>query len=183
MLISLALLTLLGQAQGPVPFTVEPSPDGLRFMTQVNGEPQELSAIHAGPTRDILRHGSAVYVAPVAGGLVVIDAQDPVKPVVTSHLAEGRVIVQFGHSGATTLLGMLEDHSALSFDTTDPLHPIPAEYTQPAPATPGGAAAPTRSIASRTPCSSFTSKLTASKPNVVRYSSTVRSSSRQAMPT
>jgi len=40
-----------------------------------------------------------------------------------------------------------------------------------------------RIMASRTPCSSFTSRLTTSSPNVAWYSPMARSRSRQAMPT
>ena len=43
--------------------------------------------------------------------------------------------------------------------------------------------APTCIMASRTPCSSFTSRLTTSSPNVAWYSPIAASRSRQAMPT
>ena len=56
----------------------------------------------------------------------------------------------------------------------DPIGRTPATVTS---------GAPTRSMASRTPCSSLTSRLATSRPNVAWYDATARSRSRQAMPT
>ena len=131
--ISLAVLVVV-LAQGSPNFSVEPTVDGLRLMTEGDGVPRELANVKIGPTRDVLRHGTAIYAAPTAGGLVVVDAQDPNAPIITSRLAEGQTIVQFAHQGPATLLAILDNHAALTFDTTDPLHPAPAQYgVEPAP--------------------------------------------------
>jgi hypothetical protein len=99
MLISFVALVVLAQSSPPLPpsFNVEPTPDGIRLATQVNGLPQELSNLKIGAVKDLLRHGSVIYVALAAGGVVVIDAQNAAAPVVTAHLAEGQRVVQFAH--------------------------------------------------------------------------------------
>jgi len=121
-------------AQSSPVFNVEPTPDGIRLVTEVNGLPQELSNLKVGGVRDVLRHGTVIYVALVTGGVVVIDAGNASAPIVTAHLAEGQQVVQFAHQGASTLIAILEDHGALDFNAADPLHPIPVEPgSQPSP--------------------------------------------------
>ncbi len=144
MLISFVALVVLAQSS-PVPppnvspsFGVEPTPDGIRLVTQVNGLPQELSNLKVGPVKDILRHGTVVYAALEAGGVVVIDAENASAPVVTAHLAEGQHVVQFAHQGVSTLIAILEDKGAVSFNASDPLHPVPLEAGTQSPTPFGG---------------------------------------------
>jgi hypothetical protein len=124
MLTSFVALVL---AQSAPIFNVEPTPDGVRLVTQVNGLPQELSNLKIGAVKDVLRHGTVIYVALGTGGVVVIDAANATAPVVTARLAEGQQVVQLAHEGASTLVAILEDHGALNFNAADPLHPVPLE--------------------------------------------------------
>src|ERR1700722_16998410 len=101
MLTSVVALVVLSQS--PPVFNVEPTPDGIRLVTQVNGLPQELSELKVGAVKEVLRHGTVVYVALGTGGVVVIDAANPAAPIVTSHLLEGQKVVQFAHQAPATL--------------------------------------------------------------------------------
>ena len=89
--------------------------------------PQELATLRVGAVKDVLRHGTVIYLAPVSGGVLAVDAQNPAAPVITARFAEGRHVVQLAHEGASTLVAILDDRGTLSFDASDPLHPISSE--------------------------------------------------------
>lgn len=148
MIVQLMMWVALGQSPAPLPpaeapaasegsaarFTAEAVPDGLRLVTHSGSLEQELVHLPLGPVRDVLRHGSTFYVALVAGGVVVLDARQPSAPVVTAHLAEGQPIEKLAHQGEDLLVVLLSSRETLTFNLSDPLHPLDAGLSAPPPA-------------------------------------------------
>ena len=112
-------------------FSAEIAPEGVRLVDTSAGQPKELGYVRLGPLVDLLRHGDALYAAPAAGGLVVIDAQVPTAPVVTARLLDGQLVARIGHLGERFLFLSLDDRSAIAFSVEDPLHPVEAHFAPP----------------------------------------------------
>lgn len=117
--------------------TAEATPTGLRFLKQVNGQPQEVSALPVGAVKDFIRRGSTVYAALQAGGVVVVDLQLPASPVITARLSIGQPVDQLAGTEDVLVLE-LPNREVQSFSVADPLHPVPAQFHVAASGTPFG---------------------------------------------
>lgn len=117
---------LLGASASGAAWRVEPAPDGVRFVEAGTEPARELAKLQLGAVRDVAVRELVVYVALSSGGVAVVNATDPAKPVVERKIAEGRVITRlFIAEGA--LLAVETRSELLSFSLANPAQPVPSD--------------------------------------------------------
>lgn len=83
-----------------------------------------------GPLNDVLLNGPVVYAALAAGGVAVVNVENPKTPVVEGQIAEGRRISQILFSKGKLLLLELR-HEVLAYDVTNALLPVATSLQAP----------------------------------------------------
>jgi hypothetical protein len=121
----------LSQAQVPPsspsvtpPWSVEVTADGVRLIADVYGQKTELSSLKLGPVNDAVRRGNAVYVARSAGGIQIIDAENPRKPIPVEAFGEDVVVLHLAIKN-DQLVALSQGQSFTTYDLTKPFRPSP----------------------------------------------------------
>jgi hypothetical protein len=108
------------------PWSVEVTADGVRLTADVYGQKAELSTLKLGPVNDAVRRGNVIYVARSAGGIQIIDAENPRSPVAAGGFGAEVVVTHLAVKN-DQLVALSKEQSFTTYDLTKPLHPIALE--------------------------------------------------------